>query len=91
MVRLPKVHYVKPETVETGDLIRVTVKDRDVEVAVLGRIHDMQYEGSDRVYYTRAGLELLRWNPHYRFQGRVTLVERMPVAQPVLDFAGDWG
>lgn len=84
---LPKVHYIRPETIQTGDLIRVTSKVGDVEISTLGRARHMQYEGSDRVWFTDAGHSLARWNPHYKFPGKVTLVERAPVPQEQLDFS----
>lgn len=84
---LPPVRYIRPETIQTGDLIRVTTKTFDRETSHTGRARRMHYEGSDRVWSTEQGQVLVVWNPHYKFQGRVTLIERAPYPQETLDFS----
>lgn len=74
--------YVKPEQVNVGDTIRVTFKELNgITTEMVGTVHERQHEGSDRVYYTREGGELFRWNISAR-PTRITLLsERDPDGQ----------
>lgn len=83
MSRMPRVRYIKPETIVLGDLIRVASKVDGVEVARLGRVEDRAHEGSATVYRTAEGGEVLRYIRENTRDMTVTLIEPSPRRQPV--------
>jgi len=67
---------VKPETINRGDLIRVTWTTGDVERSILGRVAEREYQGRTRVLSTSDGQELLRYIPGISSTTKVTMIRR---------------
>lgn len=82
-----KPKYIPAPNVRLEDVIRVTYRaDKGVMVSKIGTVASRAYEGSDRVYYTREGGELLRWNPSHK-PPLVTLIKAAQMTDDTLD----WG
>lgn len=72
---VPRVRYIKPETIVLDDLIRITTKRDGIETTRMGRAVTRDHEGSSTVYRTAEGGELLRYIPANSVDFTVTLIE----------------
>lgn len=68
--------YVKPETVNRGDLIRVTWETGDASRSIQGVVAEREYQGSSRVLTTADGHELLRYIPGITASTKVMMIKR---------------
>lgn len=69
-----KPRFIRAENVCIGDVIRVRSGPvTGIITERVGIVQKREYQGSDRVYFTAEGGELLRWNPA-RKPPRVTLI-----------------
>jgi hypothetical protein len=68
--------YIKPETIVLGDVIRATVKNKDVEISHVGAVARREHNAASTEYISAEGVTLLEV---YRFDDRkirVTLLDR---------------
>lgn len=77
--------FIQAASVEIGDTIRVHYpSSKGVIREYVGTVFARDYQGSDRVYSTAEGGELLRWNPA-RKPPRVTLLAKAAKPETMLD------
>lgn len=77
--------YIKPESADTGDLIRVTYKATEgVTMTREGIVHHVESHGRVRFLMTEEGGNLLAWEPGEGTTARVTLLAVSDKAQPAL-------
>lgn len=77
--------FIQAASVEIGDTIRVHYPASDGVIReYVGTVFRRDYQGSDRVYTTAEGGELLRWNPA-RKPPRVTLLNKATKPETMLD------
>jgi hypothetical protein len=68
--------YILPETIVIGDVIRATIKNKDVEISSVGVVARREHTQSGTEYISPDGVTLLET---YRFDDRkvrVTLLDR---------------
>lgn len=78
--------FIRPSSVEIGDLVAVTKETGKIKHTVQGRVTKRDYEGGFRVLYVSDGQELFRWHPAHDTGMKITLLDRMPAHQEMLDF-----
>lgn len=85
MRKLPDVRYIKPENVEIGDtILAISHEQYGVEIMRKGIVASREHEGSDRVYYTKEGAVIMRWNMSLKPR-RVTLLHRPEPVETMLE------
>jgi hypothetical protein len=68
--------YIKPETIVIGDTIRATIKVKDIEVAVVGKVAKREHTLSGTEYISAEGATIFET---YKFDDRhlrITLLDR---------------
>lgn len=82
MRKLPEPRFIKPETVDIGDTIRVVAPDvgDGVERSWIGKVATREDNGSVRAYFTAERGRILTWEPGKPYP-RVTLLNREPVIE----------
>jgi len=80
--------FIKPDSIRMGDLVRVTGKYQDVDIARTGYMVKRDHQGRTTTYYSAAGVELLSvygdgtTSPE---RAKVTLITRPMVSSPFPD------
>lgn len=81
MRKLADPRFIRPETVEIGDTVRVTYPvNGGIEVSKVGTVASREDHGNLRIYLTAEGGHLFDWQPHTTRHVRVTLLARNPPA-----------
>lgn len=68
--------YIKPEVICIGDLIRVTVQNKDTEVSTVGRVARREINNYYTEYLTTDGVTLLEHMRYHPEKVVVTLLDR---------------
>lgn len=74
--RCGQPHYIKPETICIGDVIRVTRKYKDVEISEVGKVASRQHFSHSTEYQTAEGHVLLEQFYSTPQKVTVTLLQR---------------
>ena len=48
----PEAKYIRPESIRTGALIRITTQEKDCAISRVGRVHRREHVGSATYFYT---------------------------------------
>lgn len=78
MRKLPEPRFIKPESVDIGDTIRVTTQGNDgITTEKVGKVARRDDHGNVRAYFTAENGRLLSWTPG-KSSPRITLLNREP-------------
>lgn len=81
----PEPRFIRPETIDVGDTIRVTFKKNDgIEMSLVGTVARREDHGAMRQMITAEGGIILAWSPGEARNVRVTLLDRAPHVAPAL-------
>lgn len=79
----PEPRYIRPETIDIGDTIRVTFpKHQGMTNSITGTVAKREEHGMRRHMLTEEGGRLLVWEPGKHENFRVTLLDRNPKREP---------
>lgn len=89
MRKVSKPRYITPDKILLGDTIRVSYPETEgIKRDIVARVHTREYEGNDRVLFTKEGGQILRWNFSLR-PPTITLLDRKTETPTMLDLFQD--
>lgn len=83
---------ISPELIEPGDTIEVEYPASDgITITMRGTVAFVQYNAGNRYIITQEGATLNVWRPGTKTGVKYTIIDRAPMATPMLDMFTESG